>query len=133
MSTRCSVTSSRICWFQLTLTISCLSAGNAASTPAQPSGRPLAQPKSRRAAGVTVHPFTGPQVSLVRAEQTAAAGCDTILQLGELNIWPGLRTVIAVEHETAAHDVTLLVVDGNHDDHDQIIACPLVSCAVSSL
>ncbi len=59
----------------------------------------------------------------VAIELVAQAGLDTIIQVGDLGIWPGphaARMWDRIDHWLDLHGQTMLVVPGNHEDYDQI-------------
>jgi hypothetical protein len=66
--------------------------------------------------------------AVVRAAPAGRGGRPVLLQLGDFGIWPGtpgtqfLDRVEAVLHE---RDAIVLFVDGNHEDHPQLLAGPV--------
>lgn len=57
----------------------------------------------------------------------ARSGVDTIIQVGDLGIWPNgddERTFDLAECDLAKMGITMLVAPGNHEDYDQIEALP---------
>jgi len=66
--------------------------------------------------------------AVVRAAPVGRAGRPVLLQLGDFGIWPGrsgarfLDRLEVVLHE---RDAIVLFVDGNHEDHPQLLAGPL--------
>lgn len=50
-------------------------------------------------------------------------GVRTVLHLGDFGLWPGdqdARFIRRVTDLCDAHDITILVTDGNHEDHDRL-------------
>jgi len=62
-----------------------------------------------------------------------AANCDVILQVGDFGIWPGrvgMDFLAEVDVACFAHEVTILVTPGNHEDWDAINYMPAIDSSV---
>ena len=67
------------------------------------------------------------------AEQAAAIGSRLIVQLGDFGVWPGSTGegyLDAVEAECRRHGVTVLFIDGNHEDFDRLARYPVAPCGL---
>lgn len=68
-------------------------------------------------------------ISMVTAaiEQAAAADANIVVSVGDFGIWPerrGREFLDAVEAAAERRSIPVIVVPGNHDDWNQVDACP---------
>lgn len=112
---------------------------------AAPTGRSGARaagdPRHTARVPVVTFPFAEPERVLLagdwhgssheaelRIAYAADAGCPVLIQLGDFGVWPGdsgRRYLDLVSAVSVGCDVVTLVVDGNHEDFDQLLSLPV--------